>query len=103
MSITQNDIIDAQVAFHEDRTDGLVIEKSLYVPDNFISELKNAKVESTGKREGEFQHVAAIPDFVHEMWMQRDNYDCTKEDIRSTVKKLHAEGLDAFIVTNKRV
>jgi hypothetical protein len=95
-------VIDVGSKFHEDGK-GLIIEHAQDIPDEFISQLRGMKADSGSVREKEFMHVAAIPVSVHELWMRRDNYDCTKEDIRETVKKLRAEGLDAFLVTNKRV
>jgi hypothetical protein len=97
-------IIDTTVDFHEVRSEPgkLIFDYKQDIPADFISDLKKTKIESTGKREGEFQHVAAIPVVVHEKWL-REGFDCTKADIKETVKKLHAEGLDAFLVTNKRI
>jgi hypothetical protein len=99
----QPNVIEVTPSIHEDRTDGLIIAKRQEIPDEFISQLRGMKADSMGQREDNFMHVAAIPAFVHELWLSRDNYDCTKEDIRTSVKKLRAEGLDDFIVTNKRV
>jgi hypothetical protein len=96
-------VSDVDAVFHEDRTDGLIIEKRQDISDDFLSQLRGIKADSADQRERNFMHVAAVPVSVHELWMERDNYDCTKEDIRTTVKKLKAEGLDAFVVTNKRV
>lgn len=95
-------LFDVHHDFHED-TNGLVIEKRQDIPDAFLSQLRGIKADSTDQREGEFMLVASIPVAVHELWLARDNYDCTKEDIRTSLKKLKAEGLDTFITTNKRV
>ncbi len=97
-------LIEATTAFHEDpaapRT--LIIDQQQEIPDDFISELKRQKADSTSVREGEFMHVASIPVLVHEKWL-REGYDCTKEPYRETLKKLRNEHLDAFIVTSKRI
>jgi hypothetical protein len=95
-------VLDAGVAFHEDPTDGLIIEHVQDIPEEFVSQLRGMKADSGSVREKDFMHVASIPAVLHEKWL-REGYDCTKEDIRETVKKLRTEQLDAFIVTNKRV
>jgi hypothetical protein len=93
---------DIKHSIHQDN-DKLILAKRQEIPDDFLSILRGVKDDSTDQRENTFMHVAAIPVAVHELWLARDNYDCTKEDIRTSVKKLKAEGLDAFVVTNKRV
>lgn len=100
--IIQPAVHDVGGKFHEDGN-GLVIEHAQEIPAEFISQLRGMKADSGSVREKEFMHVAAIPVVIHELWLRRDNYDCTKEDVRETVKKLKAEQLDGFIVTNKRI
>lgn len=95
-------LFDVQNTLHHD-TNNLIIETRQEIPDDFISMLKGIKADSGSVREGNFMLVASIPAAVHELWLKRDGYDCTKEDVRESVKKLHHEGLDAFVVTNKRV
>lgn len=94
---------DVQQSIHEDPTDGLIIGTRQEVDDDFLSMLRGIRQDSTDQREGEFMLAASVPVFIHDLWMKRDNYDMTKEDIRTTLKKLRAENLDAFITTNKRV
>lgn len=97
-------LLDGQVLFHQDRvTNDLIIEKRQEIPEEFLSMLQGVKDDSTDQREGEFMLCASVPTDVHELWLARDNYDMLKEDIRTTLKKLRAEGLDKFITTNKRV
>jgi hypothetical protein len=97
-------IIDGTVDFHEVRSEPgkLVFDYKQDIPAEFLSDLKKAKADSTDEREGEFMHIAAIPVVVHVMWL-REGFDCTKAPIKETVKKLKAEGLDAFLVSNKRI
>lgn len=94
-------LLDSYTEF-EDNADGLLIKRSQEIPEEFISDLKKQKIESTQQRERTFMHVASIPVIVHEKWL-KEGYDCTREPYRETIKRLHREGLDAFIVTNKRV
>lgn len=99
---SQPAVIETDYRFLETAGDA-AIEHFQDIPDAFISELRRQKADSGSVRENEFMHVASIPAAVHELWLRRDNYDCTKEDVRTSVKKLIAENLDAFVVTNKRV
>lgn len=94
-------LIEHSSAFHED-ADKLVLEKKQEIPDEFLSQLRGIKQDSTDQRENEFMHVASIPTLIHEKWL-REGYDCTREPVRETVKRLRREQLDAFIVTNKRI
>lgn len=95
-------IIDVHHDFHDD-TSGLIIEKHQEIPEEFLSQLKGIKADSGSVREKNFMHVAAVPVAVHELWMKRDGYDCTREPIRETVRRLRKEQLDDFILTNKRI
>lgn len=92
---------EVRVDFHEN-SEGLIVEKSQTITDDFLKRLSDARFESTNKRAGEMHLAASVPTSVHELWLSRDNYDCTKEPIRKTIAKLKAEGLDAFIASNKQ-
>lgn len=72
------------------------------IPEDFISQLKKQKIESTAQREKNFMHVASIPAVVHHKWL-KEGFDCTRAPIKETLKRLRNEHLDAFIVTGKRV
>lgn len=94
-------ILDSHTSFHQD-TAGVVIEKAQEIPAEFLSQLKGIKEDSGSVREREFMLAASIPVIVHEKWL-REGYDCTREPVRETLKRLREQGLDAFITTNKRV
>jgi hypothetical protein len=98
MSNKQN-IHDININFDEN-TEGLVIEKSQAIPDEWLQTLKNERFESKNKRTGEYHRAASIPVAVHELWLTQ-GYDMTKEPIKKTLAKLKAEGLDAFITSDK--
>jgi hypothetical protein len=72
------------------------------IPDEFISDLKRNKIDADHERAGEFMLAASIPEVLHLQWL-REGYDCTREPARKTVQRLQAQGLDAFIQTNKRI
>lgn len=94
-------ISDIGHKFHSD-TSGLLIESVQDIPESFVSQLRGMKADSGSVREKEFMHVASIPVVVHHKWL-KEGYDCTKEPIKETVRRLKAEQLDAFIVTNKSI
>lgn len=94
-------ILDSFTDF-EDNADGLLIKRQQEIPEDFLSDLKRQREDSTSVREREFMHVASIPVIVHEKWL-KEGYDCTKAPVRETLKRLREQGLDAFITTNKRV
>lgn len=79
---------------------GLVLQHSQEITPEYLDELKSARVESTGRRMGDFHRFASIPTAVYEKWL-REGYDARKEPARRTLLKLHTEGLDSFITTNK--
>lgn len=92
-------VLDVGHKFHSD-TSGLLIESAQEIPQSFVSQLRGMKADSGSVREREFMHVASIPVVIHHKWL-KEGYDCTKEPIKETVRRLKAEQLDAFIVTSK--
>jgi hypothetical protein len=94
-------LIDPNVAFHEgDHQGGLVIQHAQEITSEYLDELKAERAESGSKPTGNFHRFASIPTAVYEKWL-REGYDARKEPARKTLLKLHTEGLDAFITTNK--
>lgn len=90
---------EVRVDFQEN-TDGLVIEKTQDLPEWWLQSLKDERFDSKNRRSNEFHRAASIPAALHEQWLAQ-GYDCTKEPIRKTLAKLKAEGLDAFITSDK--
>lgn len=95
----QNTFHDININFDEN-TEGLVVEKSQALPDEWLQSLKDERFESKHRRAGEFHRAASIPVALHEMWLKQ-GYDCTKEPIAKTLAKLKHENLDAFITSDK--
>lgn len=93
-------LIETQVDFQEN-SEGLVIEKAQHIPQWWLDQLKNERFESKNKPTGDYVRAASIPQAVHELWLSQ-GYDCTKEPIKKTLAKLKAEGLDAFITSDKQ-
>jgi hypothetical protein len=71
------------------------------IPDDYLRELKREKDESLLAR-GEYQRAASVPVAVIDQWMAQgfDFYNAPAKDI---LRKLNAEGLDAFITTKKKL
>lgn len=94
-------LIDNEVNFGE-TTDHLIIEKSQYIPDEFLKELRQERDESKHRRSGEYMRVASIPTAVVENWISRGIpfWDMSAKQI---VAQLHTDGLDAFLTTDKQV
>jgi hypothetical protein len=94
-------LIDPNVDFHDGDHDGrLVIQNSQEITQEFLDGLKAERLASTSRPTGEFHRFASIPTAVYEKWLS-EGYDPRKEPARKTLLKLHTEGLDAFITTNK--
>lgn len=91
----QDDVVDVSA-------DGLLIKTAQEIPDDYVSWLKQKKIESKMQREGLFMHVAELPVGIVHRYLT-EGFDVFKEPIRETVKRLYRDGLDAFVVTNKRV
>lgn len=93
-------LLDPAVSYG-DGVDGLVIRQDQEITDEFLKSCADARFESN-RRSNEFHMAASIPTIVVEMW-QRQGFDVMKEPISACLARLRAEGLDAFITTNKTV
>lgn len=81
---------------------GYAIHRSQEIPREFTDHLRALRDASLEAPMGNHHLAASVPAAVHESWL-RQGYDCTREPIRKTIQRLHAEGLDAFVATNRRV
>ena len=94
-------VLDSTTSF-EDNVDGSAIVRQQEIPTEFTDSLKRKKNALANERSGDFLHVAAVPVVIHEEWL-RQGYDMTREPAHKTLQRLRTLGLDAFIVTNKRI
>jgi hypothetical protein len=92
-------LISTAVNFDE-TADDLIIEKSQYIPQWHLDQLKADRAESASSKAGEYHRVASVPVAVHELWLSQ-GYDCLKEPVKKTLAKLKAENLDYFITSDK--
>jgi hypothetical protein len=96
-------IIDKLVRFHTGEHDTqLVIEHSQEIPEFFLDDLSEARKASTHGRMGEMHRFASLPVALYEMWMAQ-GYDAKREPAHRTVARLKADGLDAFLTTERKV
>lgn len=85
-----------------ENSDGLFTAHSQEISQEFIDALKDYRTETSGRRSREFHRVASIPVvFVHK-WL-REGFNVYTAPMKEIVKKLHAEGLTAFLTTDKKV
>ena len=87
---------------YKEEVDGLVQKRTQELPQEFIDSLKERRNESTKQREGEYMHAASIPVIVIEQWL-REGFKYWEATGPEIMKRLRDQGLDAFIVTDKRV
>ncbi|MDC0134479.1 hypothetical protein OAI36_00330 [Alphaproteobacteria bacterium] len=73
------------------------------IPNWHLDNLKEQRLNSTSKKEGEFMKVASIPTAVIEKWMREGFNVMTDKNItaKQIVNKLKNENLDAFLTTEK--
>src|SRR5262245_43883626 len=95
-------IIEKLVGFEEDIGGGLIIRETQLLPDDYISELKQRKIDTLHTPMGDFLEVCEIPTGIADKW-HRQGFDVMREPIREIIKRLQQEHLDAFITTSKRV
>lgn len=79
----------------------LAIQRSQYIPDDFMDDLKEAKHLSS-ERAGAFHRVCSVPVAWVEKW-RHEGFDIYKESAKAIIDRLKKEQLDHFITTNKRI
>jgi hypothetical protein len=95
-------LIDAEVSFDQDRTtNDLIIQRHQYIPDDFISDLKSAKIDSKNTRSGDMMLALTVPVSVIEDMKRLYNFDAMEAPIAEVRRMLERLHLDAFIATNK--
>ncbi len=93
--------IEKHVAF-KDNADGLLIEHTQEIPDEFLESLRIKRDASLSTPEGEFMHVASIPEVLVDEW-RRQGFDILTAPVRDIVARLKKHDLDKFLATAKRV
>lgn len=96
-------MFDTEVDFAQDRSTGdLVIKRHQFIPDNFVSDLKAGKMDSTA-RSGDMMLAMSVPVSVIEDIKENFGFDMMEEPIRRSIQMLKALHLDAFITSTKQI
>lgn len=95
-------LLDAEPSFENGPGGELLIRKDQTIAPQQLE--RNRDMRHYEGREGEFMAVAEVPTIVVEMW-KRKGFDMMDRNVtaRDIIKRLRAEGLEAFITTRKRV
>jgi hypothetical protein len=89
--------------FHVD-SGGLYNKRSQEIPQSFLDSLREQRINSTNQVEGDYMRVASIPTVIVEKWM-REGFNIFDQNVdgKDIIKRLKAEGLDAFLTTEKSI
>ena len=89
--------------FHAD-SGGLYNKRTQKISQHFLDALKEQRNASTQQKEGDYMRVASIPTVIVEKWM-KEGFNIFDQNVngKDIVKRLKAEGLDAFLTTNKSI
>jgi len=92
-----------QHGFHMD-SGGLLNKRTQHISQEFLDNLKEQRNDSTNHLEGDYMRVASIPTVIVEKWMA-EGFNIFDQNIdgREIVKRLKAEGLEAFLTTEKSI
>lgn len=82
--------------------DGWYAQNQQIIPHSFLDSLKDQRLQSASRSEGDYMKVASIPVIVVEKW-KSEGFDITHKTVKEIVARLKAENLDAFMATEKRV
>jgi hypothetical protein len=86
----------------DENSDGLVVAHSQDIPVAWTDWLARKRQEAWNLRHNtEHIHVASVPAiFVHK-WL-KEGFNAYVEPIKEVVKRLHREGLEDFLATDRR-
>lgn len=78
------------------------VRRDQVIPTSYLDELRAERDASSTTRAKEYHRVASIPVNLVELWLAQgfNVYTAEPDEI---VKRLKAEGFDAFITSNKTV
>lgn len=94
-------VLDSTYEFLDAAGDA-AIKHSQAIDPALLDHIKDVRHAAHNKREGNFMLAASVPVVIHEQWL-REGYDMTREPAHKTLQRLRAQGLDAFIATDKRL
>lgn len=82
--------------------DQLVRVHTQRIDDDFLNGLREEKAAKAGLRSKDWDKAVSVPTFVVDLW-RRQGFDFFRMSVKETVAKLRADGLDAFVATEKSV
>ena len=89
--------------YHVD-SGGLYNHRTQDIPQSFLDGLAEQRNQSANRLEGDYMRVASIPTVIVEKWMAEGfNIFDQNVDGKDIIKRLKAEGLDAFLTTDKSI
>lgn len=96
----QPTVIEKLVSFHNDPGGALVIKNTQEIPDEFLTDLRNERLDSLHTPAGDMHRVCSIPTVLADEW-KRQGFDIMVEPIPEILKRLRKFHLDGFITSNK--
>ncbi len=93
-------ILDAEATITRD-VDGLVLEKTQELTPDFLAWCQSVK-DASHERATDYHLAVSVPTIFVEKWA-REGFDIYRASLKDIRKRLHAEGLDAFDVSKKRL
>jgi hypothetical protein len=95
-------LLDKRVTCHDDpSTDQLGFVHTQVIPDWFLKQLRDEKLDSLHTPTGNFDRMACIPVVVADQLLREFKHDINLEPIQKTLSLLRRLGLDVFITSNK--
>jgi hypothetical protein len=92
-------IDDSVVGLHEEVGDKF-IRVDQHISDDFLDSLKSERMWSASQKANDYHRVASVPVALYDIWI-RQGLDPYRWSAKQLIAKLNADGLDAFITSNK--
>ena len=101
--MTEPKVLDTLVSFDNDASTGnLIVKRTQEIPTDWISDLRKIREDSLSRRARDWEPVASIPVEVADDLKRRLGIDVSTAPFKDVIAVLKREGLDYFILTNRR-
>jgi hypothetical protein len=104
MTTTVDGLHDQMISFDEDhhsgKQDTLIIKREQLIPNWYLDQLKDERIDTLHTPMGDLYRVCSIPISTVEKW-KREGFDVHQEDVHAILARLRKESLDKFITTTK--
>lgn len=97
-----------QVGMHDIEADwipefsDMTMKQSQHISQDFLDNLKEDRIQSMGRREGDYMKVASIPIIVIDQW-KREGFNIYEHSGEEIIARLQKQNLGAFMATDKKV